>query len=392
MSESQDTPDFGQSYLPDDGRDQGVRINDTAQQQAALGSPTIDAVADNNTRSKNFVKGQSGWQLRPDGAEFNDDITVRGFQMVKSFTAFEAIAAGAPVSMWFNGANVPLYDNSASGASSAVEATHTVSYTVGSGTNRILTVFVSDNSTGVTGITYNGVAMTQVDSLHSSQNKSWILIAPASGAHNLVITKGTSASSINWIIYSHTGAKQSSQPAAHQATVATSVAVTPVADGEIVVGCAFTVDTITSTSGIPNHQNSLAVGSAYAMAAGDTTGLQGGLSYTVTETGGTGCAIFLLTIAPATAVTLDGSYCTNASAAVAGYKSKLVGFADAAIAKDAMGDIVLGGIADALTGLTPGSYYYLQDTPGTIGTSAGTVTVKTGFALTTAQLLVTNIW
>jgi hypothetical protein len=382
------------SYI---GSQSGVRIIsqgfDVGQQGQIRGGQT-----DYNTGTGWFLGYSGGAYKFSIGDATSNYITwdgsalsiVGGFKLSKVFTAFEAIAAGAPVGMWFNGSNVPVYDNSASGTSSAASTTVSVSYTC-TGTNRILIVFVSDSGAGVTGITYNGVAMTQEDTLHTNQNKSFYLIAPASGSNTLTFTKDLTAT-INYIVYSYTGAKQSGQPAAHNAQVATSSSVTPSADGEVVVGCAFTVDVITSTTGIANHTKSLAVGGAYAMASGDSGGVQGGLSYTVTETGGTGCAIFTFSIALATAVSLDGSYCTNASSAVAGYKSKLVGFANAAIAAGAQGAVVLQGVVTSLSGLTPGSYYYLNDAVGTIGTSAGTVSIKVGFALTSSQLLITNIW
>lgn len=320
-------------------------------------------------------------------------LNVTGFKLQKTFIAFENIAAGAPVSMWFNGTNVPAYNNSASGtASGAGDKTASFSCT---GSNRILVVFVACGD-AMTGVTYNGVAMTEVDTAHVNQNKAYILIAPASGSNTLTFSH-SGGGTINWIAMSYTGAKQSSQPSVHGVTSTTgsaSVSITPAADGELVVGGCFDASAITATVGISNHTNSLAAGAAYAMAAGDGAGVQGSLSYTVSDTGtgGANSAAMAMSISPATAVTLDGTYCANASSAVAGYKSKLVGFANQAMVAGAAGVVVLSGIIDTVSGLTPGSYYYLKDPVGTIGTTAGTVTVKVGFALTATSLLVTNIW
>lgn len=49
-----------------------------------------------------------------------------------------------------------------------------------------------------------------------------------------------------------------------------------------------------------------------------------------------------------------------------------------------------GGIATGLTGLTAGSYYYVTDTAGTIGTTPGTRFAKIGQALSTTTLRVTE--
>lgn len=46
------------------------------------------------------------------------------------------------------------------------------------------------------------------------------------------------------------------------------------------------------------------------------------------------------------------------------------------------------GVIGGFTGLTPGVVYYLQDTPGAIGTSPGTNSVKVGIAVSTTELLI----
>jgi hypothetical protein len=46
-----------------------------------------------------------------------------------------------------------------------------------------------------------------------------------------------------------------------------------------------------------------------------------------------------------------------------------------------VGQIKLGGICTAISGLTPGDTYYLANTPGGIAVTAGTVSQKVGFAL-----------
>ncbi len=81
-----------------------------------------------------------------------------------------------------------------SGATQVTGSTLTWSHTC-TGSNRAL--FVSASSLGdsptVTGVTYNSVAMTQLWNFDSSggvsaQSSGWILVAPATGAHNIVIT------------------------------------------------------------------------------------------------------------------------------------------------------------------------------------------------------------
>lgn len=76
-----------------------------------------------------------------------------------------------------------------------------VSYTVGSGLNRLLIVGVfGDQATdALTGVTYNGVAMTQYQKTHVDASTRWLygyyLLNPASGAHTVSITTTT-----GWIL------------------------------------------------------------------------------------------------------------------------------------------------------------------------------------------------
>lgn len=44
------------------------------------------------------------------------------------------------------------------------------------------------------------------------------------------------------------------------------------------------------------------------------------------------------------------------------------------------------GIVGGFSSLTPGRYYYVSDTVGTVGTTAGTVNMRTGFAATTTKI------
>lgn len=77
-------------------------------------------------------------------------------------------------------------------------SSNTMSHTVGSGSNQALVVFAAaeDGSTfSATGVTYNGIAMTQhgsevvvASSLGSLAISAWVLVAPATGANDVVVT------------------------------------------------------------------------------------------------------------------------------------------------------------------------------------------------------------
>ncbi len=116
-----------------------------------------------------------------------------------------------------------------------------------SGSNRMLFVSVVAGNTPntITGVTYNGVAMTKIDSVINGTDRYvylWYLIAPGAGAFNVVVT-----SNANELIMataaSYTGVKQSAQPDAHTTNTGTSpvtTSVTTVADNcwTILVGYA----------------------------------------------------------------------------------------------------------------------------------------------------------
>ncbi len=52
------------------------------------------------------------------------------------------------------------------------------------------------------------------------------------------------------------------------------------------------------------------------------------------------------------------------------------------------GEVMLGGLCTALGSLTPGTTYYLGNTPGAIATTAGTLSQKIGYALGASALFV----
>jgi len=118
------------------------------------------------------------------------------------------------------------FDSSSFGNTGANNTSVTWSHTC-SGANRILFVGVSCPSTRtISSVTYNGVGMTNINRSSGSQTVAlYYLIAPATGANNVVVTVDSST-----FIYcdatSYTGVKQSSQPDANNTSSTTSTTVT----------------------------------------------------------------------------------------------------------------------------------------------------------------------
>ncbi len=100
---------------------------------------------------------------------------------------------------------MPLFD-AATGNKVTSGTTNTWNHTVGSNNNRLLIVSV-DAGQSVSGVTYNGVAMTQLGVVNYNSNNEhlslWYLIAPATGTHSVVVTLSASSFSIgcSWSCY-----------------------------------------------------------------------------------------------------------------------------------------------------------------------------------------------
>lgn len=112
-----------------------------------------------------------------------------------------------------------VVDSTSTGGFVPTTNTLTFSHTC-TGSNLILFVHATTNvnSDTVTGITYNGVAMTFIDSQVNGADRFeylYYLINPATGAHNVVVTANTSANSLAGESVSYTGAKQTGQPDNH---------------------------------------------------------------------------------------------------------------------------------------------------------------------------------
>ncbi len=200
------------------------------------------------------------------------------------------------------------YDASATSSTTGTSLTfaHTCS-----GANRILFVAVTtntaDNVDYITGVTYNGVAMTQVDSFRSQGlggHELYMLVNPASGANNVVVSASGSVA-IYAAASSYTGALQTGQPntnngnASDPATTST-VSVTTTVDNCWLISSAGTKAgagaTASASTGTVTRQ-----ANGY-VSIGDSNGVRataGSHGQTWMPSASTGIAVIVAAIAPA---------------------------------------------------------------------------------------------
>lgn len=104
-------------------------------------------------------------------------------------------------------------------ATSHGTGTNTVTFShTCTGTNLILWVGGKINAVALwTGVTYNGVALTKSDAIRQTADEAelWYLVAPATGAHNIVISVDVGAATTYAYGASYTGAAQTGVPDAH---------------------------------------------------------------------------------------------------------------------------------------------------------------------------------
>lgn len=159
------------------------------------------------------------------------------------------------------------FDAASSSGYEAALSTYSWSHTT-TGTNRGLLVFVSIFASGtVTGITYNGVAMTFVrsDANGVSRSEVWRLENPASGSNTVAVTLSASLTSIASAV-SYFGVNQVNMVEANAGTNGVagtpSQAVTTVTNLDWVASGLSTANTSTSpTNGVQRANNSGALGS-----------------------------------------------------------------------------------------------------------------------------------
>lgn len=137
--------------------------------------------------------------------------------------------------------------------STSASTTRTVSHTC-TGSNLILFVGVwSPDATGTPTATYNGVGMTMIGTwkaaAFSGSTGLFMLVGPATGAHDYVVTFSGAGDIYTWSA-SYTGCKQTGQPdnngEANGNSTSASISITTVADNCWLIGSFTSLNNYTS--------------------------------------------------------------------------------------------------------------------------------------------------
>lgn len=145
-----------------------------------------------------------------------------------------------------------IFDSSSKGTVNMVSSMTVAHTCTGSNLGLAVSICWGDNATTISGVTYNGVAMTKTSngtkSINSYQNDIWEMVSPSTGTNDIVVTwSGTMADYATLVSASYTGVSQTGQPdssngASTASGLSLSVSDTTVLDNCMLVSCFMDVD------------------------------------------------------------------------------------------------------------------------------------------------------
>ena len=209
-----------------------------------------------------------------------------------------------------NGTAGITYDNSKDGGNNGgTTSSLTYSFTVGTGANRLLLVnLVGDTADDISSVTYGGTPMTLIGKVQAPSNNwqyLYYLLNPSSGAHNIVVTAGSShyliSEAASWY-----NVRQSAQPDAFITNTAqvgiTSIttSLTTVASGALVVQGIWSVGHLAPGVGATPILTDATFGGAGIFVSGQSpVSPAGNVSMTTISDGANSTGVIMVSFAPA---------------------------------------------------------------------------------------------
>lgn len=317
------------------------------------------------------------------------------------YVAAETLAVGDPVVAYFTQTAPIAYETKGTWAQSAAGGTVTQSLTCGSGSNRLLVVFIMTFGTAPSP-TYGGTAMTLNGSGGVGGGQTvycYYLYAPATGANNLVYSNNA-GNNTSGIFYQVTGSHQSAIDSLYSNGSGTfgaqSTTVTPTQDASFLL-FACCSDQAGSTPNtlvnIGDNQQTQASGVGARFVGGTSGVIAPKQAFTVTSNSSYHLGVLVRAINAPTygAAAKTSASSPTAGAATANKYSSFLGFITAITGGGVAGTAVTiqtGGVVSGLSGLVPMATYYLSNTSGTLSLTAGTNSKKIGVATSTTSLMI----
>lgn len=353
--------------------------------------------------------GASGKIVRATGTALPalDGSSLTNIVIAKNYIAGESISSNdAVVSGFYQSDGGIIYDNKATDISSISSSggNRSFNYTVGSGTDRMLVVFFalgcSSGSLGSpTSVTYGGSSMTLARTESNSPSNvlyCYYLKNPSSGSNSLVITISASSGATQFIstcVVSY----------AQVDTISTVQGTNNSGGGYTTLNSAYTVGTTNMVIVSGAFVNNATGFTANALTNGQSTGTNSFAwcvsgdsdkaveSGTITTTNATN--LICLGLLPKTSVstTSIGLFKASSSNKVNGVNddryTRFIGIAKNSASIGQNVNVITNGVVSGLSGLSVNRTYFVNNTAGTIGTSAGTNSKKIGVSVSSTELL-----
>lgn len=339
-----------------------------------------------NLQSPNFRTQQKGWNIDSEGnAEFQE-INANISNIRRKFKAASTITQGQAVYAVASNIIFDAYSESDVNSLSMLFS-HTVG-TAGSLRCLVATVFIQNDGDAITSMTYAGVNMTQYAKLAVGADYIYIyyLTNPATGANNVSAGRsGSAANGFSVHVASYYNIDQTTP--FYSATSVSGISQTVSVPSNLY----WTISAGRSTAGVlSSGTNNTVRGVANSFRYGDSNTPVSNGNITVSFTGGGGTQGMITVLLVSASNTVASVAPTSASLNTT--SQSFIGFATESSVVNGDVSVIVAGIVTDFTNLSSGALYYLSDTTGQISTTSGTVTRKIGIAVSTSELLITNIW
>ena len=337
--------------------------------------------------------GTNGQALSTNGSKTLTWNSVAAGKMTYQITTAETLTSGEavyPTGAIISRTDMVSYNSASVPASISFVATTTSA-------NEQLLVGVSETGTNLCvkllGMDGYSISTFQCNNTNTYTTGMYEIVATSTGAHTITLTPGAAGDAYNATVVGYIGVKAiyaidtSGWSRANPGTIL-SLGVTTTYANEFLEGYFF------------DSAGGLTAGTGSCLATSTQSGTYAFLDYDCAPVANSAGSYSIT--ANGTSGTINGAVVAlipngsteirGASAGETATSNGFLGFTAAAYATTTTATVDIGGITTGMSGLTPGSQYYLSNATGTVSTSAGTNTRKVCIGMGSTSCLITNIW